>query len=159
MAKVFHWGFIGVLAYAWLKQVDEVEELEDASFLMEEFLFATVFLLLRLARFIYMRSTRPSALPASTPKRAKRLARAVHLAIYGSLALLAITGLAIGGMFAAGVSEGFVFGTVLWLHEVFYWASVNFIALHVIAALYHRYLGDGIWSSMVPVFKEKANRH
>lgn len=154
-AKVFHWGFIVVFAYGLAKQVDEVEELEDTAFLMEEFVFATVFLLLLLIRFVYMRTTRPTAMPAETPDRTRRLARAVHLGMYLSLAMLALSGMTIGGMFSAGATGGFLFAAVLWLHEACYWATVNLIALHVLAALYHRYLGDGIWSSMVPVFKEK----
>lgn len=48
-----------------------------------------------------------------------------------------------------------VFASMLWAHEAFYWASVNLIAVHVLGALYHRHLGDGVWTAMVPMFREK----
>jgi|TARA_B100000900_G_scaffold379785_1_gene364950 cytochrome b561 len=32
------------------------------------------------------------------------------------------------------------------------------IGIHIAAALYHRWLGDGVWNAMVPVWKERANR-
>ena len=156
VARVFHWGFIFVLAYGLAKQVDEVEELEDRAFLIEEIVFATAFLGILLARFVYMRTTRPTALPPGTPKNVSRIARFVHLGIYLSLSMLAASGLAIGGMFASGTREGVVFASVLWAHEAFYWASINLIVVHILGALYHRQLGDGVWSAMVPVFAKKT---
>ena len=155
VARVFHWGFVFVFAYGLAKQVDEVEELEDRAFLVEEIVFATIFLAILLARFVYMRTTRPTALPIGTAKTVSRLARFVHLGMYLSLAMLGVTGLTIGGMFASGTREGMIFASMLWAHEAFYWASVNLIVVHVLGALYHRYLGDGVWSSMVPMFREK----
>ncbi len=156
IARLFHWGFIFVIAYGLAKQVDEVDELEDQAFLIEEIVFATIFLLILLVRFIYMRSTRPTALPSDADRTISRLARFVHLGMYLSLAMLAITGLMIGGMFASGTREGMIFATVLWAHEAFYWASVNLVIVHVLAALYHRRLADGVWNAMVPVFREKS---
>ncbi|NKC01258.1 MAG: cytochrome b/b6 domain-containing protein [Pseudomonadales bacterium] len=152
VARVFHWGFIFVFAYGLAKQVDEVEELEDRAFLVEEIVFATFFLFILVVRFIYMRTTRPTALPSDTAKTVSILARFVHLGMYLSLAMLAVTGLTIGGMFAVGSREGIVFASMLWAHEAFYWASVNLIVVHVLGALYHRRLGDGVWSAMVPMF-------
>lgn len=155
IARVFHWGFIFVFAYGLAKQVDEVEELEDRAFLIEEIVFATIFLVILLARFVYMRTTRPTALPSSTAKTVSLLARFVHLGMYLSLSMLAATGLMIGGMFASGTREGIVFASALWAHEAFYWASINLIVVHVIGALYHRQLRDGVWDSMVPIFQGK----
>ena len=155
-AKVLHWGFIVVFAYGLVRQVDEVEELEDTAFLMEEIVFAIIFLMLLFARFIYMRATRPSVLPDHAPRLVLRLAQGVHLGIYVSLALLALSGLSIGLMYASAVKDGAVFEFVLWLHEAAYWTSVNLIALHVVGAIYHRYLGDGVWSSMVPLLTERT---
>lgn len=60
-AKVIHWGFIGVFAYALSKQLDELEELEDFSLLHYEMAFAAVFLGLLIARFVFMHPTRPTA--------------------------------------------------------------------------------------------------
>lgn len=153
-AKIIHWGFIGVFVYMLTKQVDEVEELENVALLREEVILAIVFLLLLIGRFIYMRSTQPTVLPRETPKYMLLLAKAVHLGMYASLALIAITGLMIGGLYGSGTKSGALLEAVLLSHEIFFWASVNLILLHVAGALYHRYLGDGVWSSMVPVWKE-----
>ena len=42
-AKLLHWGFIGFFAYGIFKQVDDLSQLEDPSFLRFEFIFACVF--------------------------------------------------------------------------------------------------------------------
>ena len=45
---------------------------------------------------------------------------------------------------------------VLLLHEIAVNSTCILIALHVAAAVQHRLKGDGIWTSMVPVWKERA---
>ncbi len=97
-AKVRHWGFIVVFVYALAKQLDEVEELEDFALLQYEMVFASAFLVLLITRFVFMHSTRPTVLPGDTPKQIRFWARCVHLGMYISLALVAITGLVIGGL-------------------------------------------------------------
>ena len=153
-AKIIHWGFLGVYAYALSKQVDEVEELENMALLREEIVLAVVFLLLLLARYVYMHSTRPTVLPGDTPKWVQLLAEFVHLGMYLSLAMIAVSGLVIGGLYWSGIKEGTLMGAILLLHEIFFWTSVNLIAVHIAGAVYHRFLGDGVWSSMVPFWKE-----
>ena len=157
-ARVMHWGFIGVFAYALTKQLDEVEELEDFSLLQYEMVFAALFLVLLITRFVYMHSTRPSALPSNTPKLTKRLARSVHLAMYASLSLIPVTGLFIGGLYWSGIKSGGAIDVALVLHEVAVNTSYFLILLHVSAAIYHRRKGDGIWNAMVPVWKERTGR-
>ncbi len=155
-ARVLHWGFIGVFAYALTKQLDDVEELEDFSLLQYEMAFASVFLILLLARFLYMRSTRPTALPSDTPRLKKLMAKSVHLAMYASLSMIAVTGLAIGGLYWSGIKYGAAMDIALVMHEIFVHGSYFLILLHVAAAIYHRRKADGIWGSMVPYFwKEK----
>jgi len=148
LAKFIHWAFIGVFAFVLSKQVDEVEELEDLALLLEEMVFATVFLLLLLARYIYMHSTQSTVLPGDTPKRMMWLAQTVHAGMYISLALLALSGLGIGGLYLSGIKEGLFFEVVLLSHEIIFWISVNFILAHIVGALFHRFMGDGIWDSM-----------
>ncbi len=154
-AKVIHWGFIVVFAFVVSRQVDEVEELEDFALLQEEVLFAIVFLVLLVARFIYMRSTRPTAMPNDMPRNMALVARFVHLGMYVSLAMIAISGLMIGGLYWSGIKEGALMEAVLLSHEVMFWTSINLIGLHTIGAIYHRQKRDGIWDAMVPVWKEK----
>ena len=154
MAKFMHWAFIAVFAYGVVNQVDEVEELEDAALLVEEVVFAVIFLALLLVRFIYMRAVREGMPELEMPNKLMLLARAVHLGMYISLALIALSGLMIGGLYYFGLKDGVVLGTILLLHEIFFWTSVNLMALHVVGAIYHRLQGDGVWSAMVPLWKE-----
>jgi len=84
------------------------------------------------------------------------LARTVHLGLYVSLALIAITGLIIGGLYYFGVTEGLVLEVILLLHEIIFWTSVNLMGLHIAGAIYHRLKGDGVWSAMVPLLKEES---
>lgn len=149
-AKIIHWGFLGVFIYAISKQVDEVEELENFALLQEEMIFAIVFLLLLLARFIYMHSTVPTLLPSDTPRRIMLLAQTVHLGMYVSLAMIAVSGLMIGGLYWSGIKEGTLMASVLILHEIVFWTSINLIGLHVAGAIYHRRQRDGVWNAMVP---------
>lgn len=158
MAKIFHWAFIVVFAYGLVRPVDELEELEDGAFLLEEVVFAIVFLMILLARFIYMRTTRPNELSGNEPGFVQRLARLVHLGLYLCPALLALSGLVIGGMYASAIKSGTPLELLLWIHEACMWASINLIALHVVVAIRHRCLRDGVWSSMVPFLVERAGR-
>ena len=154
-AKFVHWGFVGVLVYALTKQLDEVDELEDFALLQNEIVFAAVFLILLIARFVYMQSTRPTVLPSDTPKPMKLMARFVHLAMYASLSLIAVSGLVIGGLYWSGIKSGGAMESALFLHEIAVNASYGLIVGHVAAAIYHRRKRDGIWNSMVPVWKER----
>ena len=153
-ARWLHWGFIGVFIFALTKQLDEVEELEDMALLQYEMAFAAAFLTLLLVRFFYMRRTRPTVLPSATPKHIRLLARAVHVAMYVCLAMIAVTGLTIGGLYWAGIKSGDLMEVVLIAHEFFVNTTYFLILGHVAAAIFHRRRNDGIWSSMVPVWKE-----
>ncbi len=116
-------------------------------------IFAGVFLVLLTLRFIYMQFTRPTVVP-SEPRRDRLLARVVHLAMYASLAMIALTGLVIGALYSAGEKAGSRMDLVLLLHEISVNASYTLIIGHVAAALYHRKQSDGIWNAMVPWWKE-----
>ena len=155
IAKFMHWGFVLLFIYGLLKQIDELNQLEDKALLQFEIIFATVFVLLLLIRFIYMKTTQKSSLPDSTPKSQLLAARVVHYGMYACLALIPLTGLLIGLLFWLGFEDGFLINTVVEVHEfsvsVIYWL----IGLHILAAIFHRLKNDGVWSSMVPFLKEK----
>ena len=155
-AKFVHWAFIGVFAFGVLSQVDEVDELESFSLLVAEVVFALIFLALLLSRFIYMRLQQAALAELQMPKNFRLLARSVHLGMYVSLALIAITGLIIGGLYYFGIKAGVVLEATLLLHEIIFWISVNLICLHIVGALYHRRKRDGVWSAMVPILREKV---
>ena len=156
IAKFMHWGFVLLFIYGLLKQIDELNQLEDKALLQFEVIFATVFVLLLLIRFIYMKTTQKSSLPDSTPKSQLLAARVVHYGMYACLALIPLTGLLIGLLFWLGFEDGFLINTVVEVHEfsvsVIYWL----IGLHILAAIFHRLKNDGVWSSMVPFLKEKS---
>lgn len=154
IAKTFHWGFLGLFAYGISKGLDNVNQLADTALLRFEMWFASFFLVVLAARFFFMRTTRPTALPETTSRGVHFVARSAHLAIYISLAMIAMTGLSIGGLYSLGVTGGALMAFVIGLHEVAIGASFGLIGLHILAALYHRFKRDGIWSAMVPVWKE-----
>ena len=56
-AKFIHWTFTFLYAYGIFKQVDDLAELEDPSLLNFEILFATIFLIIVLIRYFYMKDT------------------------------------------------------------------------------------------------------
>ena len=155
IAKFMHWGFVLLFIYGLLKQIDELNQLEDKALLQFEVIFATVFVLLLLIRFIYMKTTQKSSLPDSTPKSQLLAARVVHYGMYACLALIPLTGLLIGLLFWLGFEDGFLINIVVEIHEfsvsVIYWL----IGLHILAAIFHRLKNDGVWSSMVPFLREK----
>jgi len=157
IAKFMHWGFVLLFIYGLVKQIDELNQLEDKVLLQFEVIFATVFVLLLLIRFIYMKTTQKSSLPDSTPKSQLLAARVVHYGMYACLALIPLTGLLIGLLFWLGFEDGFLINTVVEVHEfsvsVIYWL----IGLHILAAIFHRLKNDGVWSSMVPFLKEKSH--
>ena len=154
-AKLMHWGFVLLFVYGLLKQIDSLNQLEDSSLLKFEVVFASVFLFLLLIRFVYMKTTQQSSLPESTPKPQIMAAKIVHSAMYTCLALIPFTGLLIGLLFWLGLKEGLLINLVIGAHElsvsIIYWL----IGLHILAAVYHRLKNDGVWSSMVPLWKEK----
>jgi len=154
MAKMIHWGFIAVFAFVVSKQVDEVEELEDSTLLVEEIIFASIFLILLAARYVYMHKTRPSVMPSDTPRNMLLLAKTVHFGMYASLALIALSGLVIGALYWSGIKEGAFMEAVLLFHEIAFWTSINLIALHIAGAVYHRQKGDGIWNAMMPTWRK-----
>ena len=117
-------------------------------------MFALTFLSLLAIRFFYMRKTQKSSLPENTPKSQKLAAKIVHLGMYICLALIPFSGLIIGWLFWLDLKDGFLINSVIATHEftvsIIYWL----IGFHIVAATYHRLKKDGVWSSMVPFWKE-----
>ena len=155
VAKIFHWFFFFFFAYATYKSIDDIQQLEDISLLKLEIFFASIFLLLLFIRFVYMAKTQTSSLPENTHIIQKVAAKIVHLGVYVSMALIAITGLIIGGLYYAGLKQGIIMDAFVGMHEISVVASYWFIGVHISAAIYHRFKKDGVWNSMVPFLKEK----
>ena len=156
-AKAFHWGFIILYAYGLLKQLNDVSQLEDSGLLTFEVVFASLFLLIVLMRYFYMRrfeTFQGAREPVSLIH--KRLAKAVHSSMYLCLVLLPLSGLMIAALFTQGIKEGPMQNFSLALHEFCASLSYFLISIHVAAAIYSRIKGEGIWTSMVPIWKEDS---
>ena len=155
IAKLFHWGFVLLFIYGVVKQVDDINQLEDNVFFKFEVIFALIFLFLLLMRLIYMKKTQKTSLPEDTPKVQKIAAKVVHNGMYTFLGGTVLSGLLIGFLFWLGIKKGFLIDIIVTFHELVIHLLYLFIVIHIIAASYHRLKRDGVWSSMVPFFKEE----
>ena len=159
LAKVFHWGFVVLFAYGIAKQVDDISQLEDFALLRFELIFATIMILLLAIRFLYMAKTQTSSLPEETSTFQRLVAKLVHLGMYLSLATIAVSGILIGGIYWIGMKDGLLIEGIIAVHELAVTASYWLIGVHVAAAVFHRLKQDGVWSSMVPIWKELGHKN
>jgi cytochrome b561 len=159
LAKVFHWGFVVLFAYGIAKQVDDISQLEDFALLRFELIFATIMILLLAIRFLYMAKTQTSSLPKETSAFQRLAAKLVHLGMYVLLATIAVSGILIGGIYWIGMKDGLLIEGIIAVHELAVTASYWLIGVHVAAAVFHRLKQDGVWSSMVPIWKEVDNKN
>jgi cytochrome b561 len=158
LGKSLHWGFVLLYAYGIFKQIDDLSQLEEAALLRFEIIFASVFLLLVVIRYGYMRrfeTFQGSVVPIH--RYHKRFARLMHVAMYLCLILLPVTGLAIAWLYTQGIGEDqLAMDVAIGLHGFSADLSYVLIAIHLVAALYSRIKGEGVWTSMVPVFTERG---
>jgi len=161
LAKFVHWSFIVLYVYGIIKQVDDISDLEDSKLLIFEVIFASLFLVIVIGRYFYMRKV--ETMHASTVpvhRVHKFIAKTVHTLMYVVLILLPLSGLAIAFLFNQGIKDGPMQLIALSVHEFAATASYVLIAIHVSAAIYSRIKGEGVWSSMVPIFTdEKASKN
>jgi len=162
LAKFVHWTFILLYLYGIVKQVNELEDLEDSRLLLFEIAFASLFLIIVILRYSYMRRFKTFQ-GATGPVHVVHyyFARIVHRAMYACFILLPLTGLIIAGLYNQGYTvnatpdeEQTIMDIVLDLHGAVADLSYMLIILHIAAAIYSRLKGEGVWSSMVPVLKE-----
>ena len=156
LAMFLHWCFVILFAYGIYKQVDDISQLEDISFFRAEIMFASVFLLFLVFRFFYMTKTQKTSLPDNVPKYQKFAAKFVHFSMYACLVGIAGSGLLIGYFYSLGFRDEFLVTIIIGAHEFFVSVIYWLISIHVIAAIYHRLKNDGVWSSMVPIWKERS---
>jgi cytochrome b561 len=162
LAKFVHWTFILLYLYGIVKQVNELEDLEDSRLLLFEIAFASLFLIIVILRYSYMRRFKTFQ-GATEPVHVVHyyFARIVHRAMYACFILRPLTGLIIAGLYNQGYTvnatpdeEQTIMDIVLDLHGAVADLSYMLIILHIAAAIYSRLKGEGVWSSMVPVLKE-----
>ena len=158
IAKLFHWGFVLLFIYGVLKQVDDISQLEDNTFFKFEIIFALIFLFLLFIRLIYMKKTQKTSLPEDAPIAQKIAAKIVHNGMYVFLGGTVLSGLLIGFLFWLGIKNSLLMDFTVTIHELVINLLYLFIVIHIIAATYHRLKSDGVWTSMVPFFKEKKQK-
>ena len=155
IAKLIHWLFIPLYVYGIFKQVDDISQLEDNTLLIFEVIFASVFLVIVLMRFFYMRRFDNFKGAQISVHRIHRLiGKTVHIGMYLCLILLPLSGLIIAGLFSQGIEDGPLQDGALTIHEIAADMSYVLIAVHISAAIYSRIKGEGVWSAMVPILKE-----
>ena len=88
------------------------------------------------------------------PLTHRYLAKSIHTSMYLCLILLPLSGLLIAVLFSQGISEGPMQDFALAVHEFSADLSYILIAIHVGAAMWSRIKGEGVWTSMVPIWKE-----
>lgn len=155
LGKLIHWTFIPLYAYGIFKQVDDIEALEDQALLIFETIFASIFLLIVILRFTYMRRFKTFQGATHAPHRIHRfIARSVHRSMYAALILLPLSGLIIAALYSQDIKTGPLQDGALAVHEFSATLSYVMIATHVSAAIYSRVKGEGVWSSMVPILNE-----
>jgi len=156
-ARSIHWSFIVLYLYGLSKQIGELDELEDNGLLLFEILFATVFLVVVILRYSYMRRFK-TFLGAREPIHIVHyyFARSLHKAMYVVFILLPLSGLLIAGLYTKGYQneDELLMEAALGLHSLAAQASILLILAHIAAAIYSRIKGEGVWSSMVPILKE-----
>ena len=155
MAMIFHWGFVIIFIYGIVKQVEDINQLSDIALLKFEIIFAALMLILLIIRYFYMSRTQITSLPEDTPIFQKRAAKIVHLSLYINLSIIPITCLVIGILYWLGLKSGIFIELTVGLHEISISTMYWLIAIHVSAAIFHRFKNDGVWSSMVPLLTEK----
>ena len=100
------------------KQLDDISQLEDNGLLIFEVIFASIFLLIVVMRYFYMRKV--GTMHASTvpvhPVH-KFIAKSVHTSMYLCLILLPLSGLAIAFLFKQGIVDGPLQNVAIGVHE------------------------------------------
>ena len=154
-AKMFHWSFVILFVYGVSKQINNINQLEDLTLLKFEIVFAFLFILFLVARFVYMKRTQKSSLPPDTPMVQKALAKAVHYGMYIGMISIALSGLVIGCLYWLGLKSGIILETIIGWHEVSVSSVYWLVGLHLIGAIYHRFKNDGVWEAMTPSLKRE----
>ena len=154
-ARIIHWTFILLYAYGIFKQLDDISELENSELLIFEVIFASIFLIIVIMRYSYMRRFETFlGARESIPSAHKYLAKTIHISMYLCLIILPLSGLLIAALFTQGITDGAVQDLVIGIHGFSADLSYVLIAIHIGAALYSRIKGEGVWTSMVPIWKE-----
>ena len=149
VARIFHWLTPLLLAYGFFRNGNVTGALTDPAAMTREIWFGVAVLAVFALRFIWMHGFNGGAsrLPADAPKWERRGSKFGHLALYGFVAAIVLTGFSIplaqttGNAAMVDAASGF--------HEGITNVGVAFLGLHIAAALWHKLArNDGIWESI-----------
>lgn len=177
VARCLHWlmaimVFIMIPVGTIMIQEGLARPTQDALFILHKGLGASLLVLIVL-RFAWRLTHRPPPLPASVPRAQALAARAVHWGLYFFVFVMAASGFArvrLGGfpielLDALGVPPMLPENEPLaeiakGIHATARFGLIALIALHVAAALYHRFvLRDGVVSRMWPPVRRAGRAH
>lgn len=175
IARMFHWItvlIVFVMIPVGLTMTQDIpRRFQDPLFMLHKGL-GVVFLVLILARIVWRIGHPPPALPAHIPKLQRRAAEGTHLALYGMLLIMAVSGyvrVTAGGfpiewLDALGVPPLLpkmerVAEIASAVHATAKTLLIALIALHVAAACWHGLIRrDGVFGRMWPPSGRRAER-
>lgn len=149
--RVLHWGTALLLAFGYMKGLDDVSQLTNPTTFVIEIYFALLLGGAFLARFIWMHFFNGSTrLPKTAPVWERKFAFYAHLSIYLGVATIVMSGLGIALGFSVVPLSGIFLTAMIGLHEVSLSTTAVLIGTHIVGALWHRFIRhDGIWESML----------
>ncbi|MGO1001605.1 cytochrome b [Lysobacter sp. CA196] len=159
IGRLLHGATGALLVYNFFVNGETRNALFDPAAMRSELVFGVALGLLFLLRWAWMRRQGHSRLPADAPAWEQRLSRWAHRAIYGLLAYVVLSGVAIAGLRPGAVidpeavffaSDQPLLNFVLDTHAAAANLLLLLILMHVLAALWHLFVRrDGVWQSMI----------
>lgn len=150
VTRLIHWVAAGLVAFGYLKGLDNVRQLADPALLRSEVLFALALGAVFVVRLIWThRIAGPTRLPQAAPGWEHRASRAVHIGLYASVLAIVLSGLGIALGVSAPALGGPFLAAMIGLHEVSLVVLPLLLAIHVAGALWHKIVRrDGVLESM-----------
>lgn len=150
VTKSIHWVSAALLAYGYLKGLDNVAQLADPALLRFEVLFAAglgAVFALRLAWTKLVGGV--TRLPAEAPRWEQVASRWVHWGLYAGVFAIVLSGLGIALGVSVPLFGGVFLSAMIGAHELALVILPGLIAAHVAGALWHKLVRrDGVLESM-----------
>ena len=150
VTRVIHWLAAGLLAFGYLKGLDNVSQLADPGLMQLEIFYALGLGALFAIRLIWTKTfAGATRLPSEAPAWEHRVSRAVHFGLYACVFGIVLSGLGIALAFSVPALSGFALSAMVFLHEAFLNLLPAFLLTHIAGALWHKIIRpDGVLESM-----------
>lgn len=158
VTRGIHWVSAGLLAFGYIKGLENVSQLADPAVLQFEVLYALALGALFALRLLWTKAhAGATRLPADAPQWEHKASRAVHLGLYVSVFGIVLSGLGIALAYAFPALGLATLAGSLALHEVFLTLLPILLGFHIAGALWHKVVRrDGVLESMTGRFKVPA---